>query len=83
MHHAMFDEIGGCREVKPGCRVEIKQTKYHDLTAVQKSLSRRRLVSPEGRPRSRPLSWLKPLSDIAIFLFWPAVAGPENGAGLI
>ena len=30
--------IGGCREVKPGCRIEIMQSKYHDLTGVQKEV---------------------------------------------
>jgi hypothetical protein len=30
--------IGGCREVKPGCRIEIMQSKYHDLTGVQREV---------------------------------------------
>jgi len=30
--------IGGCREVRPGCRIEIMQSKYHDLTGVQREV---------------------------------------------
>ena len=30
--------IRGCREVKPGCRVENMQTKYHDASGVQKEV---------------------------------------------
>jgi hypothetical protein len=30
--------IGGCREVKPGCRVESMQSKYHDASGHQKEV---------------------------------------------